>query len=447
MAQRLSHAGLARLRARYASVLDSLPPVDPDTGRRAWLGDYSGPCWRPQAETNEPSGDLLCLPRYYILSPSKAGSTFLWEKMMAHPNSAPTRKEHHFWTADRTFNADPGAPRQTTRERRSDRAPPQMSARDPAQLARAFRAYSLDFARAVLGSADPAAAVAGDASTSTLWCVFGWGCPPGREPRAVASALRGRLEPPRAPDAFPTLAGLGPALVPALLREVQPGARLVVLLRDPVERFRSDHFFFKVNPVDEASPSKGLEQRCLRAALRLAECLEAAADDPWRCLELPEERGAAGGASRPGEFWSDTHAGGRCDPCRLAPGLYELYLALWSCPADRSEHSDASERGGTAAGCVPPLVVTLEDLAAKPRTELARIFDFVGLGSRLSERDWRAVDAAGRAARAPSWGRDTHRPDYKLSAPMEAALRRLYAPFEDALAKRLGSGLLPWRRH
>ncbi len=519
----LSTAGQRRLRKLYAPILSDLPPIDRATGRRQWHPEFKNPCWKSanvnhsistRSKGNNSSGAALrCLPYFYVLAPSKSASTFLWRALAAHPQvaggdtttTAAARKEYHFWTAERNYNGDPSAKRQTASERAPGHALPQMAAQSPSELGAFWGQYTGAFARILQAAGAGAGAAAiplqrqqqivtGDASTSTFWCIHGWGCPPGHEPDRVVAALgRPRLSS-RSVDysGWPSSTanssssssrsgitspssstsstsstsndgghggggdidgghGGGGVLVPQLLREAHPGARLVVLLRDPVERFRSDHFFFKVNPVDAASPADGLERQCLDAVLQLTRCMarHGSTRDPFFCLSADDSVNAREDSQ------ANTNSGGRCDPCRLAPGFYSAYLQLW-------QTLFPGPAGGTYDGTVAPLVVLLPELRARPRATIGRILSYLDLDP-FTEAEWRqlgiGVDsdpnhgASGRGSdngttatsvdrerkmQVPAWGRDTHQPGYDLTPVMRSQLKLLYKPFDEELAQALG---------
>lgn len=129
---------------------------------------------------------LFCLPAFHIIGVSKCGTTDLYHRLSMHPHLAPTHnKGPHFWD-------------------------------EPHSVDWYLRIYS-DAAAAI--ARDPQHKVVGDASSNTL--------------TFSGVGVRNTRHPP------------GGVTLPAVLAALQPGLRMVAVLRDPVERMYSAFFYYQ----------------------------------------------------------------------------------------------------------------------------------------------------------------------------------------------------------
>ncbi|XP_011674210.2 carbohydrate sulfotransferase 15-like isoform X2 [Strongylocentrotus purpuratus] len=75
-----------------ASDIISMKPDIFETVPRQFLPDYKSPCWFNK------QNELYCLPYFYIIGVDKCGTTDLWDKITQHPDVlASVPKEPHWW--------------------------------------------------------------------------------------------------------------------------------------------------------------------------------------------------------------------------------------------------------------------------------------------------------------------------------------------------------------
>ncbi|KAK4538734.1 hypothetical protein CDCA_CDCA20G4759 [Cyanidium caldarium] len=411
-----------RIRQREAHIFEQLPP------QYLWAAFPNAPCWfshetgvhapagqvhefgkppyhpllggqRPSNASAAAQGDypaLLCLPSFFLLGPSKTGSTDLFFRIQRHPEAAQVRQKEPMWWAKERWLPGRLRGRIEYRERH----------RDVRKCRYCFTTYARQLGTYVN---ENVRAHLGDGSPSTFHAMRGFGVPRSlalypfrlrqRHNRTLAVARR------RLPDK--------PLLVPQLLREaLPPSTRFIVSLREPISRFVSDYNYFRYlfRGATRLS-SAALDAECLEAARALRDCIRGrSANDggnPWVCAWHPEFG---------------------YDPCRLSIGFYSLYLRAWY-------------------ALWPPeqvLVVFIEDYDRDPQAFMERVFRFLGM--QVADDDdgrqmpWRYI-LAGRHQNALG-GR--MRSQARPSAELLEVLRDIYAPWNDDLQQVLGVETLPW---
>jgi hypothetical protein len=216
-----------------------------------------------------------------------------------------------------------------------------------------------------------------------------------------------------------------------IIRELQPNAKFIVAVQDPVARMYSDYYFLddSMVPVDnlnmrrkqqsrsqndrsvpDPSPKSPEEfhSRTMAQIDEFHECVNATmmevGENQWfRASQIcahDRSRFAVAG-------WG-----------RISIGLYVLFIEKWL------EHFSFDQF----------LVVRLEDYEIDPRAHMQRVFDFLELPE---PRNWGAVVHEGVA--------NKHRTERKAMLPeTERALRDFYLPYNRLLAKLLKDPKYLW---
>lgn len=170
---------------------------------------------------------------------------------------------------------------------------------------------------------------------------------------------------------------------PQILREVQPHAKFIITLADPVRRMYSDYYFLD----DDRKVARGGGKSDHKSPLIFHQRAEQQVNDFRTCVDkrlvataADNNSSTAGGLlAIPNEDSSevrlgpwfraaqecahDRHQFGLAGYGRLSIGLYVLYLEKWL------EHFDPSQF----------LVVRLEDYSANPKGYMTKVFAFLGL--------------------------------------------------------------------
>ncbi|WIA17127.1 hypothetical protein OEZ85_014020 [Tetradesmus obliquus] len=223
---------------------------------------HRNPCWGGLGP------GLSCLPYFNIIGVSKCGTTDLYHRLTLHKQIlAATNKGPHFW----------------------DECPhPPAKGGCTAGPSGDFQAYINLFSRAADLIRSRPDAIAGEASSNTFTSANG-------------VYLRGfRGDKPWADWAGS--AGLN-ASMPALLREAQPYLRLIVMLRDPVDRYYSAYHYYKWWEKEERQPTADdFHAHALREMQQWRDCVAAA--DLATCVR-------------------------RYNPQQLVKGMYSQFLQDW----------------------------------------------------------------------------------------------------------------------
>uniref|UniRef100_G3P5C6 Sulfotransferase n=1 Tax=Gasterosteus aculeatus aculeatus TaxID=481459 RepID=G3P5C6_GASAC len=153
---------------------------------------------------------LRCLPFFYIVGQPKCGTTDLFYRLRLHPEvKFNTIKEPHWWTRKRFGYI-----------RFKDGYQENFPLEDYLDL---FDLAAHNIEKGISGnsSGDHRTLITGEASASTMWDNQAWSYLHKEEP-----------EP--------------PFLAQDVIHTVQPGAKIIIMLRDPVERLYSDYLYFKM---------------------------------------------------------------------------------------------------------------------------------------------------------------------------------------------------------
>lgn len=420
--------------------------------RRDWFDtEHKNPCFTSKAYGSR-QARLECLPYAYIIGMPKSGSSDLWERLTKHHLVLQAdRKEVRFFTRGE-FDAAPP----------SDQGflPPGLRLED-------FTRHHTSAADAISREGDllPGAGkgkdggdgfVIVDGGPHTLW----WSIqnPDGSAPLAPPPT---RVEDNMDMEKGAPPAPRPPAPIPLLLHAMQPRAKLLVTLADPVRRMYSDYYFLHANGVartvadkspaafDEIARSQvGDLRRCLMeqtaavyaedgSAPPLVSPPESGTLDWWKDLEreppyvetpealpLRAEQACA----------YDRYHFGRPGTGRISVGLYHAFLARWLGPGLFARDQ--------------MLILRLEDFNDDPKEYLSRAFRFLGLRDPDDYRDFDPVVTGGRRhgrSDARGWEDilvsrtfNEHQQDRPpIDSATEALLRRFYGPFNHRLANFL----------
>lgn len=298
---------------------------------------------------------LRCLPYFYIIGQPKCGTTDLFHRLLLHPEvKFNTMKEPHWWTRKRFGYI-----------RFKDGFQESFPVEDYLDL---FDLAAHNIQEGISGnsSGDHSALqfITGEASASTMWDNQAWSYLPGD---------REEKEP--------------PFLTQDFIHTVQPSAKIIIMLRDPVERLYSDYLYFKMaNKSAEDFHQKVTESIQLFQSCLLERSLRS-------CVYNTNLSNAM--------------------PVRLNLGMYIVFLLDWLTVFHREQI----------------LVLRLEDYAANLKGTIKKVFDFLTVGP-LSEQ----VEAA--LTKRPM--SNTRRAADRNLGPMLPAtrdlLREFHQPFNHKLA-------------
>eukprot|EP00066_Takifugu_rubripes_P002228 XP_003964015.1 PREDICTED: carbohydrate sulfotransferase 15-like isoform X1 [Takifugu rubripes] len=300
---------------------------------------------------------LRCLPFFYIIGQPKCGTTDLFHRLLLHPDiKFNTMKEPHWWTRKRFGYI-----------RFKDGFRENFSVEDYLDL---FDLEAHKIQESLSGNSGDHHAlqlITGEASASTMWDNQAW------------SYLHSADE-----EAEP------PFLTQDFIHAIQPDARIIIMLRDPVERLYSDYLYFKVaNKSAEDFHLKVLESIHLFQS----------------CLTMRSLRSCVYNTSLSNAM-----------PVRLHLGMYVVFILDWLTVF----HQDQI------------LVLRLEDYAANLKTTIKTVFDFLSVGP-LSEQ------AEAALTKRPMLNR--RRAADRNLGPMLPTTRNLLREFHQPFNRKLASAL------
>ncbi|XP_039995913.1 carbohydrate sulfotransferase 15-like isoform X1 [Xiphias gladius] len=308
---------------------------------------------------------LRCLPYFYIIGQPKCGTTDLFHRLLLHPEvKFNTMKEPHWWTRKRFGYI-----------RFKDGFQERFPVEDYLELFD-LAAHNIQAGVSRNSSGDHSALqlITGEASASTMWDNQAW------------SYLRRDRE-----DTEP------PFLAQDFIHTVQPSAKIIIMLRDPVERLYSDYLYFKV-------ANKSAED----FHLKVVESVQLFQS----CLSERSLRSCVYNTSLSNAM-----------PVRLNLGMYIVFLLDWLTVFHRDQI----------------IVLRLEDYAANLEVTIKKVFDFLSVGP-LSKR----VEAA--LTKRPM--SNTRRAADRNLGPMLPAtrdlLREFHQPFNHKLASVLFNKAFLW---
>ncbi|KAF6719305.1 Carbohydrate sulfotransferase 15 [Oryzias melastigma] len=308
---------------------------------------------------------MRCLPYFYIIGQPKCGTTDLYDRLRRHPDvKFTTFKEPHWWTRKR-FGII----------RLSEGVHDPYPVEDYLDLFDQA-AYQIQGNLTANDRGYPSHPniIIGEASASTMWDNNAW----------VYFYDN-------------TSEGEPPFLIQDFIHAVQPDARFIVMLRDPVERLYSDYLYFGI-----ANKSAEDFQEKVSESLQLFE----------GCLMEYTMRSCVYNTTVNNAM-----------PVRLQVGLYIVYLMDWLKVFNRDQI----------------LLLRLEDHASNRKYTMHKVFDFLGLGPLTKEKESEITESPAS---------NTRRPADKNLGPMLAItkeiLRDFYTPFNAKLAKVLQNDSFLW---
>ncbi|XP_053244935.1 carbohydrate sulfotransferase 15 [Podarcis raffonei] len=308
---------------------------------------------------------LRCLPHFYIIGQPKCGTTDLYDRLRLHPDVRFSAiKEPHWWTRKRF-----GIIR--LRDGFHDRYPVEdyldlfdLAAHQIQSVLQGDTAK--DFNKIIIG----------EASASTMWDNNAW-----------IFFYDNSTE------------GEPPFLIQDFIHAFQPNAKLIVMLRDPVERLYSDYLYF-------ANANKSVEDFHEKVAESLQLFENCLADYSLRAC-----------------VYNNTI--NNAMPVRLQVGLYVVFLLDWLTVFNKDQI----------------LVLRLEDHASNVKFTMHMVFQFLDLGA-LSEKE--------EALITKSPASNTRRPEDRNLGPMlpitKEILRDFYQPFNTKLAQVLSDEAFLWKK-
>ncbi|XP_070772220.1 carbohydrate sulfotransferase 15-like [Enoplosus armatus] len=308
---------------------------------------------------------LRCLPFFYIIGQPKCGTTDLFHRLLLHPEvKFNTMKEPHWWTRKRFGYI-----------RFKDGFQESFPVEDYLDL---FDLAAHNIQEEISGnsSGDHRALqlITGEASASTMWDNQAW------------SYLQGDRE-----ETEP------PFLVQDFIHTVQPGAKIIIMLRDPVERLYSDYLYFKM----ANKSAEDFHQKVVESVQLFQSCLSE------RSLRSCVYNTSLSNAM----------------PVRLNLGMYVVFLLDWL----------------TVFHTEQILILRLEDYAANLKVTIKKVYNFLSVGP-LSEQ----VEAA--LTKRPM--SNTRRAADRNLGPMLPATRDLlwdfHQPFNHKLASVLDNKAFLW---
>ncbi|EPY78200.1 carbohydrate sulfotransferase 15 [Camelus ferus] len=337
---------------RFRSTFDAL--------RKAFWGHLS--------HANGKHFRLRCLPHFYIIGQPKCGTTDLYDRLRLHPEvKFSAIKEPHWWTRKRF-----GIVR--LRDGLRDRYPVEDYL-DLFDLA-AHQIHQGLQASSTKEQSKINRLIIGEASASTMWDNNAW-----------------MFFYDNSTDGEP------PFLTQDFIHAFQPDAKLIVMLRDPVERLYSDYLYF-------ASSNKSADDfhEKVTEALQLFE----------NCMLDYSLRACV---------YNNTL--NNAMPVRLQVGLYAVYLLDWLTVFNKEQF----------------LILRLEDHASNVKYTMHRVFQFLNLGP-LSEKQ--------EALMTKSPASNARRPEDRNLGPMWPVTQRIlqdfYGPFNTQLARVLADEAFLWKK-
>eukprot|EP01038_Epipyxis_sp_PR26KG_P007166 gene7166-9769_t len=366
---------------------------------------FKNPCWFvPVSNDPEDGKKLECLPYVYVLGQPKCGSSDLFERLRRHDKiRAPRRKEIRWFTRGEF---------QTTAMDHEGDSNANKNGRNELLLSKTSSVYSFtkhfsDAASVILDSPENSASIITiDGGPHTFW----W---PTQSPDGALM-----------PDEIPP---------PQIIREMQPQAKFIITLTDPVKRMYSDYYFLGDDLRPVFRPNSNNEENIRKkSAIQFNERVKEQIKDFNDCIEkttveisesdkvlldlgendVTENVTADGIWLRASQICAhNRHKFAVGGWGRISIGLYSLYLEKWL------EHFSPDQF----------LILRLEDFSTNPKAYLKRVFDFLDVGE---PKDWtRLIETE-------------HFNEYygkrePILAETEQILREFYKPYNQLLSSML----------
>ncbi|XP_068183492.1 carbohydrate sulfotransferase 15-like isoform X2 [Antennarius striatus] len=306
---------------------------------------------------------LRCLPFFYIIGQPKCGTTDLYHRLLLHPEvKFNTLKEPHWWTRKRFGPLLVESQKRVPLEDYLDLF--DLAAHNIQEV---IRGHSSGDQRALQF-------ITGEASASTMW-----------DNRVLHNLRKDKDE------------SEPPFLAQDFIHTVQPNAKIIIILRDPVERLYSDYLYFQRGNKS----TEDFHQRVVESVQWFQSCL----------LEN-SLRTCVYNASLVEPM-----------PLRFVLGMYVAYLLDWLTVFHKEQI----------------LVIRLEDYAANLNGTLKKVFDFLDLDP-LSEQQMATL------INMPT-SNSRRKEDVTLGPMLPATrnlLREFHQPFNHKLASVLDNKAFLW---
>ncbi|KAL3971919.1 disabled-like proiein [Sarotherodon galilaeus] len=308
---------------------------------------------------------LRCLPYFYIIGQPKCGTTDLFHRMLLHPEvKFNIMKEPHWWTRKRFGYI-----------RFKDGFQESFPVEDYLDL---FDLAAHNIQEGITGNSSghhrALQLITGEASASTMWDNQAW---------SYLHADKEETEP--------------PFLAQDFIHAVQPDAKIIIMLRDPVERLYSDYLYFKT----ANKSAEDFHQKVIESVQLFQSCVS-----EWSLRSCTYNT----------SLFNDM-------PVRLNLGMYIAFLLDWLSVFSKEQI----------------LVLRLEDYAANLKETIQKVFDFLSVGP-LSQQ----VEAT--LTKQPM--SNTRREEDRSLGPMLPAtrniLRKFHQPFNRKLASLLDNKAFLW---
>ncbi|XP_078420954.1 carbohydrate sulfotransferase 15-like [Cetorhinus maximus] len=323
--------------------------------------------WKHLQHRGDEHYRLRCLPYFYIIGQPKCGTTDLYNRLRLHPEvSFSIVKEPHWWTRKRFGIIQPwnGFHDRYLIEDYLD------------LFDLAAHQIQSQIANSSAEQLIKSNMLIGEASASTMWDNNAW-----------QNFYRR------------TTNGEPPYLIQDFLHAVLPAAKLIVMLRDPVERLYSDYLYF-------ISANKSVEDfhEKVKDSLQIFD----------GCLMHSSLRSCVYNCTVNSAM-----------PVRLQIGLYAVFLWDWYAVYNRNQF----------------LILRLEEHAANLKKSMHRVFGFLSLGNLTEQQE---------AAIINNPASNTRRPKDKSLGPMLPETRRIledfYRPFNEKLSMLLNDDSFLWEK-
>jgi hypothetical protein len=302
----LKHRSKEEVRGKLKKVFEELP-------QDGFLPEMKNPCW-------ERGKGIECLPYAYLLGQPKCGTSDLYERIIKHQHVVPPRRKEVRWFTRGEFSYEKLPEHQRLNEDIS------------------IYSFTDSFRERAVPSIieNPSSTITIDGGPHTLW----W---PTQEPD-------GSL----APEDIPA---------PQILREMQPNAKFIITLCDPVKRMWSDYNFLgdDLKPV-KVRPGKGSgDHEPVKSAKQFSTRALAEVSSITSCIDsLTDEHGWF----RASQICAhDRHKFAVGGHGRIAISLYVLFIEKWL------EHFSRDQF----------LIMRLEDYHDDPASHMRRVFKFLEL--------------------------------------------------------------------
>ncbi|XP_060602535.1 carbohydrate sulfotransferase 15-like [Ruditapes philippinarum] len=314
-----------------------------------FLPEYKNPCWFSLI------GKFRCLPYFQIIGIDKSGTTDLFDKIAKHPdvlrNEGILQKETMWWSWLRY-----GHKLKESRDIQN------------------FKTYLQYFTKAAyaIRSETGSRLITGDATPMDFWDMSGWKVIP----------QNSRLKEPV-------------IITPHLIKHMNPHVKLVLILRDPIERLLSDYFFLQQGVMTV----EGFHLEVVKSIVKL-----------HLCTRQNTLRGCL--------YDRNLHVGLNA---RIHLGFYSVFLKDWFKVFPREQF----------------FIVTTEMYSQYPDLVLKQVYSFLGLRKLTGEE----IDLIATAKRQYV----TKNKANKMLNETRAILEQLYAPFTQELGAILEDKSFLWK--